>query len=68
MITEEDSSAAYEYDNYYIIYPSLEWWDNLCIEGGKKVEDRFRYASDNNSEWLTVEEIREALKHIDIVY
>ena len=68
MITEEDSRSAYEYDKYYIIYPSLEWWDNLCIEGGKKVEDRFRYASDNNIEWLTVEEIRDALKNIDIVY
>ena len=35
---------------------------------GKKVDDRFCYASDNNLEWLTVEEIREALKNIDIVY
>lgn len=69
MITEEDSRSAYEYDDYYIIYPELEWWENVNIkDGGKKVDDRFRYASDNNSEWLTVEEIREALKDIDIVY
>ena len=34
----------------------------------KKVEDRFYYSSDNNSEWLSVEEIRKALKDIDIVY
>ena len=51
-----------------IVSPELEWWDNLEIDGGKKVEDRFRYASDNNTEWLTVDEIREALKDIDIVY
>lgn len=68
MITEEDSRSTYEYDDYYIIYPSLEWWDNIEVEDGKKVDDRFRYASNNNQEWLTVEEIREALKHIDIVY
>ena len=69
MITEEDSRSAYEYDDYYIIYPSLNWWSEIDIkEGGKKVEDRFRYASDNNPEWLSVEEIREALKEIDIVY
>ena len=69
MITSEDSRSAYEYDDYYIIYPELEWWENVNIkEGGKKVEDRFRYASDNNSEWLTVEEIQEALNDIDIVY
>ena len=69
MITEEDSRSAYEYDDYYIIYPTLNWWHELDIqEGGKKVEDRFRYASDNNPVWLSVEEIREALKDIDIVY
>ena len=68
MITAEDSRSAYEYDDYYIIYPELEWWEDLVIEGGKKVEDRFRYASANNTEWLSVEEIREALKYIDIVY
>lgn len=69
MITKEDSRSAYEYDDYYIIYPDLEWWEDVNIkEGGKKVEDRFYYASDNNPVWLSVEEIREALKDIDIVY
>ena len=68
MITAEDSRSAYEYDDYYIIYPELEWWEDLVVEGGKKVDDRFRYASDNNTEWLSVEEIREALNDIDIVY
>ena len=68
MITAEDSRSAYEYEDYYIIYPELEWWEDLVVEGGKKVNDRFRYASDNNTEWLSVEEIREALMDIDIVY
>ena len=69
MITAEDSTSTYEYENYYIIYPELEWWENINIKkGGKKVDDRFRYASDNNTEWLTIQDIREALKNIDIVY
>lgn len=69
MVTKEDSRSTYEYDDHYIIYPDLEWWKEVNIKsGGKKVEDRFHYSSDNNSEWLSVEEIREALKDIDIVY
>lgn len=69
MVTREDSRSTYEYDDYYIIYPSLNWWNEIDIkEGGKKVEDRFYYSSDNNPEWLSVEDIREALKDIDIVY
>lgn len=69
MVTEEDSRTTYEYDDHYIIYPDFDWWENLNNKsGGKKVEDRFRYSSDNNKQWLSVEEIREMLKTIDIVY
>ncbi len=69
MVTEEDSRTTYEYDDHYIIYPDLDWWEKVNKKsGGKKVEDRFRYSSDNNQEWLSVEEIRELLEKIDIVY
>ena len=69
MVTAEDSRTTYEYDDHYIIYPDLDWWERTNNKhGGKKVEDRFRYSSDNNKEWLSVEEIRELLKKIDIVY
>ncbi|MCF0226928.1 MAG: UDP-N-acetylglucosamine 4,6-dehydratase (inverting) [Methanobrevibacter sp.] len=68
MITSDDSRNAYEYDDYYIIYPELKFKDIEIKEGGKLVEDGFYYASNENKEWLTVEEIREALKDIDIVY
>lgn len=69
MVTAEDSRTTYEYDDHYIIYPDLDWWERTNNKhGGAKVEDRFRYSSDNNKEWLSVEEIRELLKKIDIVY
>lgn len=69
MVTEEDSRTTYEYKDHYIIYPDFDWWENLNNKsGGKKVEDRFRYSSDNNNKWLSVEKIRELLKTIDIVY
>lgn len=69
MVTAEDSRTAYEYDDHYIIYPDLDWWERTNNKnGGKKVEDRFKYSSDNNKEWLSVEKIRELMKEIDIVY
>ncbi|MDP3034272.1 MAG: UDP-N-acetylglucosamine 4,6-dehydratase (inverting) [Methanobacteriaceae archaeon] len=69
MVTEEDSRTTYEYDDHYIIYPDFDWWKNINNKpGGKIVEDRFRYSSDNNKEWLSIEEIRNLLEKIDIVY
>ena len=63
MISEEDSLATYEYENHYIIYPNFEWWnsDRYFTEGGKKVEPRFRYSSDTNNEWLTLDELKKLI-------
>ena len=33
---------------------------------GKKVEEGFSYSSDNNSQWLSVEEIKELLKTVEL--
>lgn len=64
MVTVEDSFHTYEYDKYFIIYPDMEWWNNdKLISGGKKVQVGFSYSSDNNSQWLSVEDIRVLLKN-----
>lgn len=69
MVTEEDSRTTYEYDDHYIIYPDLDWWEQINNKpGGKKVKDRFRYSSDNNKEWLSAEKLKELIEKIDIVY
>ena len=63
MVTVEDSPYTYEYDKHYIVYPQVRWNDKQkIIPGGRKVEEGFSYSSGNNTEWLTVEEIRELLK------
>lgn len=66
MVTKDDCRSTYEYDKHYIIYPNYEWWSKskYFTPGGKLVKDEFEYNSGNNVEWLGVEDIREALKHI----
>ncbi|MDR2623051.1 MAG: UDP-N-acetylglucosamine 4,6-dehydratase (inverting) [Methanobrevibacter sp.] len=69
MVTEEDSRHTYEYDDYYIIYPNLDWWEKInVLPGGKKVEEGFMYSSDTNKIWLDDKTIENLLKKIDIVY
>ena len=65
MVTREDSMNTYEYDKHFIVYPNMEWWDTGKIQqGGKKVEQGFSYSSDNNTQWLSVGDLIEKLKHI----
>ena len=67
MVTVEDSPNTYEYDKHFIVYPQMVWSEKKkTVPTGKRVPEGFSYSSDNNTWWLTVEEIRERLKEIDI--
>ena len=67
MVTTEDSSTTYEYDKHFIVYPQVTYTDKQVVApGGKKVEDGFSYSSGNNTEWLSVEDIKELLKDVDL--
>lgn len=63
MVTREDSSHTYEYEKHFIIYPHYNWWgEKDMIPGGKLVSPGFEYSSGTNTEWLSVEELREKLR------
>lgn len=65
MVTKDDSWTTYEYDKHFIIYPHYSWAkDSDILPGGIKVAEGFSYTSDNNKQWLSVDQLREALKSI----
>lgn len=67
MVTVEDSLTTYEYDKHFIVYPQMSWNNKQSVKaGGKKVSDGFSYSSGNNTEWLSVEDIKGLLKTIDL--
>lgn len=67
MVTVEDSPNTYEYDKHFIVYPQMVWSENRrAVPTGKRVQEGFSYSSDNNTEWLSVEEIRELLKDVEL--
>ena len=67
MVTVEDSLNTYEYAKHFIAYPQVVWSESKCaVPTGKRVAEGFSYSSDNNTEWLSVEQIRELLKTIDL--
>jgi UDP-N-acetylglucosamine 4,6-dehydratase len=60
MIGSEDAPHTFEYDTYFKILPAIHNWssDASRIKEGKKVRDGFTYTSDNNSEWMSIEELK----------
>ncbi len=65
MVTVEDSYMTYEYDKHFIVYPQVTWNDRQKRNlSGKKVADGFSYSSGSNTEWLSVEQIRQLLEEV----
>lgn len=64
MIGPEDAPHTYEYPDYYKILPAIYNWsgDPVRIGNGKRVPNDFIYCSDNNSEWMGVEELQAWIK------
>lgn len=62
MVTTEDSYTTYEYEKHFIVYPQMTWNGRQQPDmSGKRVEEGFSYSSDNNTEWMSVEDIRNRL-------
>ncbi len=59
MISPEDSYYTYEYDEHYKILPAINNWgvSEERIKDGRKVADGFSYTSDNNHEWMSIDQL-----------
>ena len=55
MISAEDSYFTYEYPEHYKILPQINNWDKDTnrIKDGKKVPEGFVYSSNNNTVWMS---------------
>jgi hypothetical protein len=60
MIGSEDALYTYEYPGHFKILPSIHNWskDPARIGDGKKVDEDFIYASDSNTEWMKISELK----------
>jgi UDP-N-acetylglucosamine 4,6-dehydratase len=69
MITSSDSFSTYDIGKYYVILPQSYNWslsDFIKQFNAKKVKEGFYYNSGENTEWLSIEDIRKLLiKYVD---
>lgn len=65
MITEADSFSTVDIGKYYAILPQVPVWNReefMKHFNAKSVAPGFRYSSGENTEWETVETLREKIK------
>jgi UDP-N-acetylglucosamine 4,6-dehydratase len=66
LIHEDEARSAVELNDMYVVQPSMElWFGHDWNEKGQSLPDGFRYASNTNKDWLTLEQISEIIAPIE---
>jgi UDP-N-acetylglucosamine 4,6-dehydratase (inverting) len=70
LVTSEEARTTYEYRNHFVIYPQISWWrkGEIKEEKGKLLPENFVYSSDKNPQWLSIEDIQERLKQLEVMF
>lgn len=62
LISEDDGRRTLEFDDRYIIQPDFPWWGEVKIDGGRQVSEGFKFTSDTNGSWMTIQELRNLIE------
>lgn len=57
LISEDEARHAIDLNGRYVIQPLHPWWRSEPWEHGRPLRDGFKYCSDTNSEWLSLEDL-----------
>ena len=58
LLSEDEARQTVELDRMFVIRPAHSWWASANWASGRALPDGFRYTSDNNSDWLSLEDLR----------
>jgi UDP-N-acetylglucosamine 4,6-dehydratase len=66
LISEDEARTVIELDDMYVVQPAEAYWFGRDWESkGKSIDDEFRYVSNKNDDWLTVDQIKDIIKPIE---
>ena len=57
LLSEDEARNAREYEDMYVVSANLKWSENP-VPDGRPVDSDFRYTSDDNTEWLSPDELK----------
>lgn len=66
LISEDEARTTVELEDMFVVQPpEALWFGHYWSDIGKPLPNGYHYASDNNTEWLTVKEIKEIVAPIE---
>lgn len=63
LISEDEARTVVELDDMYVVQPAEAlWFGHAWAKKGAPIADEFRYASNSNTDWLNVEQIKDIVE------
>jgi FlaA1/EpsC-like NDP-sugar epimerase len=56
LISEDEARNTLEFEDRFIVMPQYTWWASQNWADGTPLPDGFRYSSDGNTQWLTMDD------------
>jgi UDP-N-acetylglucosamine 4,6-dehydratase/5-epimerase len=57
MISRDEARHAAQTDDQFVIFPEYPWWTTEHWADGKPLPEGFEYTSDQNDQWVTMDEL-----------
>ncbi|MBI3953645.1 MAG: UDP-N-acetylglucosamine 4,6-dehydratase (inverting) [Chloroflexi bacterium] len=61
LISPDEAPQTLEFPDMFVIQPAYPWWKRENWNGGKQLPEDFKYSSDDSSEKLTSQQLRDLL-------
>jgi UDP-N-acetylglucosamine 4,6-dehydratase len=58
LVSEDEACRTLDCGDMFVIRPSFSWWEDNNWSQGATPPSGFRYASDSNTQWLSIEDLR----------
>ena len=64
LLIDEEARHSKEFDTYFVVEPEFSFWEKDNFREGNHLPVGFRYTSDNNSQWLTNDELKAIVEKV----
>jgi UDP-N-acetylglucosamine 4,6-dehydratase len=64
LVSEDEARNTLELDDMFVVQPAHPWWKQENWSGARPLPDGFRYASDNNPNWLSSSELLDLVEKV----
>ena len=69
LVSDDEARSTVELEDMYVVQPAEAFWfGHEWEKRGKPLDGEFRYASNTNTEWLSIAQLREIIRPIEEDY